>query len=146
MSMPLGFERKLEPNKVGKLRRSLYSLKQYPRAWFECFRKALKNCGYSQSLADHTMFYEPNKEGRVAILIVYVDDIVLTGDDIEELERLKKELAVASAIKDLGTLKYFLRMEFARSREGLFVNQRKYVLDLLRERSRKFKIESSIKG
>ena len=79
------------------------------------------------------MFYKDNKDGKIAILIVYVDDIVLTGSDKEELERLKIRLAEEFEIKDLGALKYFLDIEFARSKEGIFVNQRKYVLDLLGE-------------
>ena len=79
------------------------------------------------------MFYKHSKDGKIAILIVYVDDIVLTGSDKEELERLKRRLATEFEIKDLGALKYFLGMEFARSKEGIFVNQRKYVLDLLGE-------------
>ena len=79
------------------------------------------------------MFYKDNKDGKIAILIVYVDDIVLIGSDKEELERLKRRLAMEFEIKDLGALKYFLAMEFARSKEGIFVNQRKYVLDLLGE-------------
>ncbi|RVW29644.1 Retrovirus-related Pol polyprotein from transposon RE1 [Vitis vinifera] len=79
------------------------------------------------------MFYKHSNEGKVVILIVYVDDIVLTGDDCNELEKLKGKLAEEFDIKDLGALKYFLGMEFARSKEGIFVNQRKYVLDLLNE-------------
>ncbi|RVX14701.1 Retrovirus-related Pol polyprotein from transposon RE2 [Vitis vinifera] len=67
------------------------------------------------------------------MLIVYVDDIILTGDDSLELERLKKVLTREFEIKDLGPLKYFLGMEFARSRKGIFISQRKYVLDLLSE-------------
>ncbi|XP_062075664.1 uncharacterized mitochondrial protein AtMg00810-like [Humulus lupulus] len=69
----------------------------------------------------------------MAILIVYVDDIVLTGDDSVELKILKGRLGEEFEIKDLGALKYFLGMEFARSKEGIFVSQRKYVLDLLNE-------------
>ena len=79
------------------------------------------------------MFYKDNKDGKIAILIVYVDDIVLIGSDKEELERLKRRLAMEFEINDLGALKYFLDIEFARSKEGIFVNQRKYVLDLLGE-------------
>ena len=79
------------------------------------------------------MFYKDNKDGKIAILIVYVDDIVLIGSDKEELERLKRRLAMEFEIKDLGALKYFLGMEFGGSKEGIFVNQRKYVLDLLGE-------------
>lgn len=77
------------------------------------------------------MFSKHSKEGKSAILIVYVDDIILIGDGIGELERLKNYLANDFEIKELGMLKYFLGMEFASSKDGKFVNQRKYVLDLL---------------
>lgn len=66
-------------------------------------------------------------------MIVYVDDIILTGDDEAKLSTLKKELASAFQIKDLGTLKYFLGMEMARFKKGIFVNQRKYAFKLLKE-------------
>ena len=79
------------------------------------------------------MFYKHSKDGKSAILTVYVDDIILTGDNDADLERLKKKLADDFKIKDLGTLKYFPGMEFARSKEGIFVSQQKYVLDLLGE-------------
>ena len=135
MSPPPGFEESFGVGKVCKLKKSLYGLKQSPRAWFEHFDKVIKHYGYTQSQADHTMFYKHSNECKVAILIVYVDDIVLTGDDCNELEKLKGKLAEEFEIKDLGALKYFLGMEFARSKEGIFVNQRKYVLDLLDETS-----------
>ncbi|XP_062082167.1 uncharacterized mitochondrial protein AtMg00810-like [Humulus lupulus] len=133
MSLPPGFEDHHGVGKVCKLRKSLYGLKQSPRAWFERFGKVLKCYGYTQSQADHTMFYKHSEEGTVAVLIVYVDDIVLTGDDSSELEKLKRRLGEEFEIKDLGNLNYFLGKEFARSREGIFVSQRKYVLDLLNE-------------
>ena len=69
----------------------------------------------------------------MAVLIVYVDDIILTGSDGDEISRLKKHLASEFEIKDLGPLCYFLGMEVARSRMGISVSQRKYVLDLLEE-------------
>ena len=65
--------------------------------------------------------------------IVYVDVIILTGDDNLELERLKKALTREFEIRDLGPLKYLLGMEFARSKKGIFISQRKYILDLLIE-------------
>lgn len=79
------------------------------------------------------MFYKHSEEGEIAILIVYPDDIILTGDDFFELGRLKKALASEFEIKDLDPLKYFLGMEFARSKKEIFVSQRKYILDLLEE-------------
>ena len=66
-------------------------------------------------------------------MIVYVDDIVLTGDDLEEMKRLKTYLTKEFEITDLGDLKYFLGIEVARRKEWLFISQRKYVLDLLTE-------------
>lgn len=79
------------------------------------------------------MFYKLSKEDNVSVLIFYVYDKILTGDDIEELKRLKKRLGNDFDTKDLGKLKYFLIMEFERSKEGIFVNQRKCVLELLGE-------------
>lgn len=133
MSPPPGFEKVFGQNKVCRLKKSLYGLKQSPRAWFERFGRAVKSYGYNQSQADHTMFYKHSESGKISILIVYVDDIILTGDDPKELADLREKMARDFEIKDLGVLKYFLGMEFARSKEGIFVNQRKYILDLLKE-------------
>ena len=69
----------------------------------------------------------------MAVLIVYVDDIILTGDDQEEIVSLNRKLSREFEIKDLGELRYFLGMEIARSRKGITVSQRKYILDLLKD-------------
>ncbi|KAL6339861.1 hypothetical protein AAG906_034949 [Vitis piasezkii] len=71
--------------------------------------------------ADHTLFVKKSHAGKMTILIVYVDDIILYGNDMEELQNLKKYLSEEFEVKDLGNLKYF------------FVSQRKYILDLLKE-------------
>ena len=130
MDLPPGFEKSLSTNKVCHLKKSLYGLKQSPRAWFERFGKAVKSYGYIQSEADHTLFFKHASDGKKEILIVYVDDIILTGDAKGEIEELKRRLAHEF---EMGPLKYFLGMEFARSKEGIFVNQHKYILDLLSE-------------
>ena len=88
--------------------------------------------GYQQSNADHTLFIKHHK-GKTTLLIVYVDDIVVTGDDKEEMAQLKRLLAQEFEIKDLGKLQYFLGIEVARSEKGIFISQRKYILDLLEE-------------
>ena len=79
------------------------------------------------------MFFKQSNDGRMTILIMYVDDTILTGDDTGEVERLKKVLATEIEVKDLGQMRYFLGMEVARSRKGISISQRKYVLDLLIE-------------
>ncbi|RVW85510.1 Retrovirus-related Pol polyprotein from transposon RE1 [Vitis vinifera] len=94
---------------------------------------AKNQLGYKQGQADHTLFVKKSHAGKMAILIVYVDDIILSGNDMEELQNLKKYLSEEFEVKDLGNLKYFLGMEVARSRKGIVVSQRKYILDFLKE-------------
>ncbi|KAH9753973.1 hypothetical protein KPL71_015272 [Citrus sinensis] len=133
MDPPPGFENMFEAGKVCKLEKSLYGLKQSPRAWFDRFIRFILKCGYRQSHSDHTMFLKHGKEDKLAVLILYVDDIILTGNDRDEIERLKMLLTKEFETKDLGSLKYFLGIEVARSRKGIFLSQRKYILDLLEE-------------
>ncbi|RVW90854.1 Retrovirus-related Pol polyprotein from transposon RE1 [Vitis vinifera] len=133
MEIPPDFEESMAKNQVCKLQKSLYGLKQSPRAWFDRFTKAVLKLGYKQGQADHTLFVKKSHAGKLAILIVYVDDIILSGNDMGELQNLKKYLSEEFEVKDLGNLKYFLGMEVARSRKGIVVSQRKYILDLLKE-------------
>ena len=67
------------------------------------------------------------------MIIVYVDDIIIIGDDQTEIQNLKNRLAAEFEIKYLGQLRYFLGKKAARSKESLILYQRKYVLDLLTE-------------
>ncbi|GMI96958.1 hypothetical protein HRI_003365100 [Hibiscus trionum] len=131
MDFPPGFEG--SKGQVCKLKKSLYGLKQSPRAWFNRFAKAMSSRHYIQGQADHTLFYKHTDNGKCCILIVYVDDIILTGDDSIEIERLKEFLSLEFQLKDLGNLRYFLGMEVARSKAGISISQKKYVLDLLSE-------------
>ncbi|XP_039067066.1 uncharacterized mitochondrial protein AtMg00810-like [Hibiscus syriacus] len=89
--------------------------------------------GYKQCQADHTLFVKINSNKKKVIFIVYVDDIILTGDDEDGINQLKRLLNKVFETMDLGKLRYFLGMEVARSSKGLVINQRKYVLDLLSE-------------
>ena len=81
------------------------------------------------------MFHNHLRDEIVAILIVCVDDTILIDNDNVELERLNKRLVDYFEIKDLSMLKYVLRMEFAKSKEDIFVNPHKYVLNLIGETS-----------
>ncbi|KAG6489982.1 hypothetical protein ZIOFF_051264 [Zingiber officinale] len=73
------------------------------------------------------------KKDSTTILLVYVDDMIVTGDDEVEIQALKSKLTSEFEIKDLRSLKYFLGIEVARSKKGIYVCQRKYVLDLLKK-------------
>lgn len=133
MEVPPGLASPENFGKVCKLKKSLYGLKQSPQAWFDRLTRVIKNQGYIQCQTDHTMFIKHSLDGKRSILIVYVDDIILTGDWLDEITCLKDVLGREFEIKDLGQLKYFLGMEVARSHKGIVVSQRKYNLDLLKE-------------
>jgi hypothetical protein len=90
---------------------------------------------YGQCNGDHTLFYK-HSEQKITILAVYVDDIIITGDDEGEITRLQKCLSQAFEVKDLGKLKYFLGIEVARSSKGIALSQRKYTLDLLNDKEK----------
>lgn len=106
--------------KIYKLKKSLYGLKQSPRAWLGRFGQFMKKSRYYQSQFDHTLFLKDQNRDKLTTLIVYVDDIVVTGNDIEEIDRLRIHLATEFEIKDLGALRYFLGIKVARSRQGIF--------------------------
>ena len=131
MEVPPGL--KNEGKLVCKLKKSLYGLKQSPRAWFERFTNVVRKQGYNQGQSDHTLFFKRFPGNLITILIVYVDDIIVTGNYEKEVERLKGVLNREFEVKDLGPLRYFLGMEVARSTKGIYISQRKYVIDLLKE-------------
>lgn len=133
MDSPPGFNGSFSKNQVCRLKKALYGLKQSPRAWFGRFTKVMKGMGYQQSQGDHTLFIKHSAAGGVTALIVYVDDIIVTGNDPLEKDSLQKKLAAEFEIKELGKLKYFLGIEVAQSEKGIFISQQKYVLDLLKE-------------
>ena len=79
IKQPPGFVAQGESGLVCKLSRSIYGLKQSPRAWFSRFSSVVQEFGMIQSAADHSVFYHHSSTGKCIYLIVYVDDIVITG-------------------------------------------------------------------
>ena len=118
------------PNAVYKLKRSLYGLKQAPRVWFEKFRTTLLGFSFKQSQYDPSLFLQRTSKG-IVVLLVYVDDIVVTGSDQEAISRVKKLLHSTFHMKDLGQLTYFLGLEVKYQPQGIFVTQHKYIQDLI---------------
>ncbi|XP_057723628.1 uncharacterized mitochondrial protein AtMg00810-like [Arachis stenosperma] len=98
----------------------------------ECHNARLVANGFTQSRSDHSLFAKRTNSGFTAIL-VYVDDLILGGDDLAEIECIKKLLDDKFKIKDPGRLKYFLGLEVARTTQGISLYQQKYTLDLLKE-------------
>ena len=109
------------PGTVCRLRKSLYGLKQSPRMWFGKFTTVMLAQGYTQSNSDVTLFVH-HGPGGVVILVVYVDDILITGSDSTEATCLGMALAAEFELKALGPLRYFLGLEFAYSSHSIFVS------------------------
>ena len=79
-----------------------------------------------RSTADHSIFYHHNSSGQCIYLVVYVDDIIITGNDQNGIQKLKQHLFTHFQTKDLGKLKYFLGIQIAQSSFGVVLSQRKY--------------------
>ena len=84
--------------------------------------EVMKDQGYQQGQLDHTIFFKQSNDRRMTILIVYVDDIILTRDNTGEVERLKKVLATEFEVKDQGRMRYFLGIEVVKSRKGISIS------------------------
>lgn len=78
-----------------------------------------------------TLFIKNTLRGKKFVLIVYIDDIIITKDDNTKM--LKRKLGAKFEVKDLGSMNYFLGMEVARSKEEILISQKKYTHDLLKE-------------
>ena len=132
MKLPPSHPQSNDPKLVCKLHKSIYGLKQSPRAWYAKLSTVLTELGFTRSNADHSLFLRIKTNERFVVLI-YVDDLIVTDNNHAAIATLKSILHQRFAIKDLGVLKYFLGIKMATSHKGLFFNQHKYVLDLLRE-------------
>ncbi|KAK1606785.1 hypothetical protein QYE76_030467 [Lolium multiflorum] len=130
MQQPPGFEDARYPSHVCKLQRSIYGLKQSPRAWYARLSQRLYDLGFSASKADTSLFFF-SRDGVEIYMLVYVDDIVISGSTPEAVDRLVHALAASFPIKDMGKLDYFLGLEASYNSGGMTLTQRKYALDLL---------------
>lgn len=118
-------------NLVCKLNKSFYGLKQDIPQWNSKLTLTLTTLGYIQSKAGYSLFTKSLANNFIVIL-VHVDDILITGSDLQEINHIKHVLETTLNIKDLGNIKYFLGFEISRSNKGNFICQRKYSLDLLK--------------
>ncbi|RDX77546.1 Isoflavone 2'-hydroxylase, partial [Mucuna pruriens] len=111
------------PSQVCKLKKSLYGLKQASRQWFAEFSSSLLSQGHSQSSSGHSLFLKHSNNSFTA-LFVYVDDLILAGDNITEINAIREFLNRTFKIKDLENLKHFLGLEIARSKVGIHICQK----------------------
>lgn len=127
---PPGFVDADHPHHVCRLHKALYGLKQAPRAWYHELSNFLTQSGFINSLADTSLFIL-KKGTSLLYMLIYVDDIILTGNDNVLLQHTLDALATRFSVKEPEDLNYFLGIEAHRTSTGLHLTQRRYILDLL---------------
>ncbi|KAL0534470.1 hypothetical protein IC582_028761 [Cucumis melo] len=135
MELPLGYKPQYEiqgKKLVCKLQKSIYGLKQASRQWFTKFSTFLVSLEFQQSKADYSIFIRGKNDSFIALL-VYVDDIIITGANALHIQELKRAFNQKFLLKDLGLLKIFLGLELARNSSDLFLSQRHYTLQLIED-------------
>ena len=131
MAQLAGFEDPLSPHFVCKLNKALYGMKQAPKAWFARLRSTHLQKGFQNSASD-SLFYS-NINGRLIFILVYVDDIMITGDNSTTIRTLIHDLNTDFALKTLRSMHYFLGFEVIRTPSVLHLCQTMYASDLLQK-------------
>ena len=122
MKQPPGFASKEHPNHVCLLKKSLYGVKQAPRAWYYRFATFLTSIGLQSSKLDASLFIY-RQGNTLAYLLLYVDNMILTASSTPMLNRLICTLSSEFAITDLGSLHYFLDISVVPTYTGLLLSQ-----------------------
>ncbi|GKA71265.1 retrotransposon protein, putative, ty1-copia subclass [Tanacetum coccineum] len=143
MVPPEGFVDPKHPNKVCKLQRSIYGLKQASRSWNKRFDVEIKKIDFTQN-PDEPCVYLKASGSNVAFLVLYVDDILLMGNNVTMLQEDKSWICECFSMKDLGEATYILGIKIIRDRSKRLItlSQSAYLEIILK----KFKMENSKKG
>lgn len=133
MEQPQGFIDQDKPNLVCKLKKSLYGLKQSPRAWYQRIDSFFVKEGFIRSEADHSLYVLQAKD-FLLVVILYVDDLIILSNTMVKLDWLKKKLEKEFEMSDLGELHYCLGVEFTRNRvsKTITLSQSKYIEEVLK--------------
>ncbi|KAL5774241.1 hypothetical protein ACOSP7_011798 [Xanthoceras sorbifolium] len=132
MRQPEGFKEAGKENLVCRLKKSLYGLKQAPRQWYKKFDSFMSSSGFTRCQADHCCYIK-RFDNSFIILLLYVDDMLVAGSDMQEIMNLKRELSKQFAMKDLGAAKQILGMRIKRDTksETLLLSQAEYIKKVL---------------
>ena len=121
-----------DSNLVCKLKKALYGLKQAPRQWFHKLSCTLLQSSFTQSKSDYSLFYRINTTS-ITLILIYVDDLLICGNNLADIDSLKTMLSSVFHMKDLRPVRYFLGIEIDRTSAGFFLSQKKYTSDILKE-------------
>ena len=130
MMQPSGFKDPSKPNHVCRLKKAIYGLKQAPRAWYTTLENVLLELGFDNSRADLSLFIY-RKHSIICYFLVYVDDLVIIGNNTNFVASIIKQLGDRFFLKDMGLLHCLLGVEVVPTQARLFLSQHKYIRELL---------------
>lgn len=131
MEQPEGYVHPEYPTFVCRLKKALYGLKQAPRAWSDKISRYLVSIGFVVGNADSSLYVKKTQDG-IVMIVIYVDDLIITGDCGKGIDEVKASLCKEFDMKDLGDLRFFLGIEVIRTSKGIWLVQRQYAaLDML---------------
>ncbi|GAU24969.1 hypothetical protein TSUD_312040 [Trifolium subterraneum] len=129
VEQPLGYHQG-DNNKVYKLKKALYGLKQAPRAWYSKIETYFLCEGFQKCPVEHTLFVK-RIGNDILIISIYVDDLIVTGNNQNLITDFKMSMKKKFAMSDLGKMKFFLGVEVNQTEEGIFIHQMKYANEIL---------------
>lgn len=131
VTQPPGFENVKQPNKVCKLSKALYGLRQSPRAWNVKLDSELKNMKFKRCTKEQAV-YRQTDGSSLLLLEVYVDDLFVTGTSINLINKFKKDMAERFEMADLGKLNYYLGIEVSQGQSSVQIKQESYARKVLK--------------
>eukprot|EP00253_Pinus_taeda_P006096 PITA_06096 len=130
METPLGYEKKGEEHKVCKLKKALYGMKPAPRAWYNRIDSYLLDNEFDKCEGEPTVYIK-EKDGKILIVVLYVDDVIFTGNDDQLIKNFKLVMKEEFEMTDMGFLRYFLGIEVDQNEKRIFISQARYVNQVL---------------
>jgi len=130
MEQPPGYVDQTHPNLVCRLKKPLYGLKQALKVWSNKIGQYLVTSGFQTSNANFSLYVKKTDHG-IVVIVIYVDDLIITKDNDADIFDLKKLLKQKFEMKDLGELRYFFGIEVIQSPKGIWLLQRQYALNKL---------------
>eukprot|EP00253_Pinus_taeda_P030765 PITA_30765 len=130
IAQPLGYEKKDQEHKVCRLNKALYGLKQVPRAWYSRIDFYLLQNEFDKCEAEPTVYIK-EIDGKILIVVLYVDDVIFTGNDDYLIKNFKSVIKEEFEMTDMGLLRYFLGIEVDQNENGIFISQARYVNEVL---------------
>ncbi|CAL1401297.1 unnamed protein product [Linum trigynum] len=130
MAQPPGFVDPARPTHVSRLHRAIYGLRQAPQDWYTALTDFLVKFGFTKTKYDASLFVYSSGSTLIYFL-VYVDDLLLTGNVPAVLDSLQTALSQQFSLKALGDVNYFLGIEIVPTSLGYILSQHKYMVDLL---------------